>query len=69
MHLYDFKWREELAWGVATALLTFALSVLTTTDLETVTDWRAWAISTAAGAARVSLAAALNVLLRRRGEQ
>ena len=57
MGTYDFKAWQELAWAAGVAALTFGLTVLVTFDPETITDWRAWAISLGAGAIRAAAGA------------
>lgn len=56
--MYQFKWQPEMIWALVTAALTYLMTVLAT-DFAAVTDWRAFAISVAAGLARAVIAAFL----------
>lgn len=57
---YNFKWFPELLWAVGIAVAIFVLTaIMGTSDT---TDWKAWFVSLAGGAARAGAAAALNVI-------
>lgn len=63
---YNWKWVEELLWAVVTAVgFTFA-QVILTTDFDTITDWRTWAVSLGGAMIRgalVGLATAIRSLI------
>ena len=63
---YDFKVVAEFAWAVFLAAFVSALQVIVTTQFETLTDWRTWAVSLGAAVARTAAGAAIALLTRRR---
>jgi hypothetical protein len=57
---YDFKLFEEAGWAAFTAAATVAL--ITLSDLDNVTDWKAWGFALLVGCVRAGAGAALGRL-------
>lgn len=61
---YDFKLVEETAWAAVVAAVVFAGTAFL--ESGSVTDWRTWALSVLAGAARAAVAVVIAALTTRR---
>jgi hypothetical protein len=60
--MYTFKAWQEIGWAVLIAVVIQAAQIIVTSDLETVTDWRAWIISLLAACLRAAVAIVLTKL-------
>jgi hypothetical protein len=56
--VYNIKWLEETGWAVLIAVAVFVLTAAL--GIETVSDWKAWAISLGTGSVRIVAATVLN---------
>lgn len=61
---YDFKFLQEIGWFALVAILTQLFQTLAMFDPNTITDWRAWAVSLFAACVRAAFGAALAVLTK-----
>ena len=61
---YEWKWFEELGWGMAVGGVTFIFQLLAEFDAAAIEDWKLWAITVASGLTRAVFAAGLVALAR-----
>lgn len=57
--LYNFRLAPEALWLIVNTVIGAALTTLLTTDVQAITDWKAWGIGFGIALARTAIGAVL----------
>ncbi len=57
---YIIHWSEEAGWAILLGVISYLGTELAANNIDSVTDWRAFAVGLAVGSGRVAAAVLLN---------